>query len=401
MDLIIHKASQILTFEGNELKIITDSDIVIRNGIIVQIKKLKNLPRKAKVISAQNCVVLPGFIDPHTHLVFKSLRSGEFFMRLEGLSYKEILARGGGILSTVQEVRETSERELYELARERLLAMLKWGTTTVEVKSGYGLSWKHELKMLRVINKLREDLKEKITVVPTFMGAHAIPLDKSLDSYTKELIEVMIPQVGQKKLAEFVDVFCENFVFPPPVAERILTTAKQYGLKTKIHADEVEQSGGAELAGKLNCISAEHLNNASIAGLRALKKSNVVCVLLPGTSLFLKAHKKPPVERMRKLGLAIALGTDFNPGTCPIYQMPIIITLGCLLYGLTPQEALQGATINSAHSLGLGQKIGLIREGYTADLLILNTPNYQNLFFQLGTNLVRTVIKQGQVILSN
>ncbi|MCS7257877.1 MAG: imidazolonepropionase [candidate division WOR-3 bacterium] len=401
MELIIYKPSQVLTFENGALKVLSDVDIVIKDGKIAQVKKLSVLPKNIKIISAENCVVLPGFVDSHTHLVFKSLRSKEFFMRLDGISYEQILAQGGGILSTVKEVRETDENELYEIARERILSMLKWGTTTVEIKSGYGLSWKHELKMLRVINRLRKDLKDKITVIATFMGAHAIPPNRSLREYTKELIEVMIPQVSKKKLAQFVDVFCEKFVFPPKQAEKILTTAKKYGLIIKIHADEIENSGGTELAGRLGCISAEHLNYATLTGLRLLKKKQVVCVLLPGTTFFLKSRKKPPVQEMRKLGLPIALASDFNPGTCPIYQMPIIITLGCLLYGLSPQEALCAATINGAKALGLNHKIGLISEGYDADLIILNTSNYKELFFQLGTNLIRSVIKQGRVVLSN
>jgi imidazolonepropionase len=319
-------------------------------------------------------------------------------MRLEGKTYKEILAAGGGILQTVSATRKANEQALYELAQKRIDEIIRRGTTTVEIKSGYGLDTKSELKILQVIKRLAEKNKSRITIIPTFLGAHAIPKETTKSDYIKTLISEMIPKVAKENLAQFCDVFCENFVFTAQDSKGILTTAKKYGLIPKIHADEIEPSGGAEIAAAVGAISAEHLLYPSDMGLKAMKKKDVTAVLLPGTTLFLKSKQIPPVEKMRELGITIALGSDYNPGTCMIYQIPIIIALACLLYNLTLTEAIRGVTINSAKALGLDKNIGTIEAGKDADLLILDIPDYKHIPYQFGKNLVKTVIKKGKVI---
>lgn len=339
---------------------------------------------------------MPGFVDCHTHLVFGGYRDDEFEQRLQGKSYKEIAEAGGGILSTVRKTRLAPESELYDAARARLREMLQWGTTTCEIKSGYGLDTETELKLLRVIRQLAQDSVQ--TVVPTFLGAHSVPPELDKPAYIRKLVDEMIPMVADAGLARFCDVFCENYVFNAEESRRILEAGKRHGLIPKIHADEIETSGGAETAARVGAISAEHLLVPSNQGLRAMKEQGVIAVLLPGTSLFLKTGEKAPVAKMRELGLAMALGSDFNPGSCTVFAMPMVIALACLLYGMTIEEALIAATRNAAKALKLGQQ-GSIRPGMDADLLILDIPNYRHIAYRLGHNPVRTVVKAGKVVL--
>jgi imidazolonepropionase len=396
---IVKNASQILTLAGTGLGIIKNGSIIIENGKISNvISKSKLQIPKSKIIDAKECVILPGFIDCHTHLVFAGSRENEFAMRLEGKTYKEILAAGGGILQTVSATRKASEKELIELAQRRINELIRWGTTTVEIKSGYGLDISTELKILTVIKALQDANKDIITIVPTFLGAHAIPPNTKKSDYIKMLISEMLPRVAKQKIAQFCDVFCENFVFNDQDSKKILLAGKKFGLIPKIHADEIESSGGAEIAGVVKAISAEHLLYPSNKGLGMIKRKNVIAVLLPGTTLFLKSKQIPPIEKMRKLGITIALGSDYNPGTCMIFQMPIIIALGCLLYDLSLTEAIRGATINSATALGLENKIGSIEPGKDADLIILDIPDYKHIPYLFGKNLVKMVIKKGEVV---
>lgn len=402
--VVIKNARQILTLSGNDLGIIGNCSVIIKDGKIsafTKTQQLKTKNSKLTIIDAEDCVVMPGFVDCHTHLVFAGSRENEFVMRLEGKSYKEILSAGGGILQTVNHTRQASEKELLALAQRRIDELIKWGTTTVEIKSGYGLDTENELKILRTIKQLQKQNHHKITIIPTFLGAHAVPPGIKKSDYIETIINDMIPQVAKQRLSTFCDVFCENFVFNAQESLRILKTARKFGLIPKVHADEIESSGGAEVAGKVAAISAEHLLYPSAQGLKLMKKQNVIAVLLPGTTFFLRSKQTPPIDKMRKLGIVIALGSDFNPGTCMIYQMPIIIALGCLLYGLTLTEAIRGATINSAKTLGLDNTIGSIEVGKDADIIILDVPDYKHIAYQFGRNFVKTVIKKGEVVYKN
>jgi imidazolonepropionase len=395
MDLVIKNIGQLLTMRGGKLGIIKDGKVGIDQGKIAFVGKksyFKNVP----TIDARGLVVMPGFVDCHTHLVFAGYRADEFERRLLGASYKTITQRGGGILATVKKTRRATREELFTLAQGRIDEMIKWGTTTVEVKSGYGLSVKDELKILEVIERLQ--LRNKVTIVSTFLGAHAVPKGTDKKKYIETIITKMIPEVAKRGLARFCDVFCENFVFNHTESEQILRYAREFGLVPKIHADEIESSNGAVVAGRVKAASADHLLVPSLAGLKLMKKNKVVAVLLPGTSLFLQAKKRPPIAALRRLDLTIAIGSDYNPGSCMINQMPIIIGLACLLYGLTISEALIGATLNGASALQLENRIGSLETGKDADIVILDIPDYRQIPYQFGRNPVKTVIKKGEII---
>jgi imidazolonepropionase len=398
--LIIRNAAQLLLINDHDLGIVEDGAVRIEDGRVAWVGRTSDIPHSAvrtpPVIDASGCVVMPGFVDCHTHLVFGGYRDDEFEQRLLGKSYKEIAEAGGGILSTVRKTRLAPESELYDAARVRLQEMLEWGTTTCEIKSGYGLDTETELKLLRVVRHLAQ--RSTQTIVPTFLGAHSVPPELDKPAYIRKLIDEMIPRVAGAGLARFCDVFCENFVFNAEESRRILEAGKRHGLTPKIHADEIEPSGGAETAARVGAVSAEHLLVPSDAGLRAMKEQGVIAVLLPGTSLFLKTREKAPVAKMRELGLAMALGSDFNPGSCTVFAMPIVISLACLCYGMTIEEALIGATLNAARALKLGEQ-GSLRPGMDADLLILDIPNYRHIAYRLGHNPVRTVVKAGRVVL--
>jgi imidazolonepropionase len=413
--MIIKHASQLLVVSDQSLGIIEDGAVVIEKGRVAWVGRTQDLQESgnqgiedsrvssnpgtlepsAPVIDATGCVVMPGFVDCHTHLVFGGYRDDEFEQRLQGRTYKEIAEAGGGILATVSRTRQATEDELHTAGTARLQEMLEWGTTTCEVKSGYGLDTETELKMLRVIRRLAADSAQ--TVVPTFLGAHSVPPGVSKPDYIRQLTEEMIPRVAQEGLARFCDVFCENFVFNAVESRQILEAGRRHGLEPKIHADEIEPSGGAETAARVGAVSAEHLLVPSEAGLRAMKERGVVAVLLPGTSLFLRTQAKAPVAKMRELGLTMALGSDFNPGSCTVLAMPIVVSLACLFYGMTIEEAIIGATRNAAKALRLDD-VGSIAPGMAADLLILDVPNYRHIAYRLGHNPVRQVIKAGRVI---
>lgn len=398
--LIIKNARQLLTIKRYDLGIIENGAIIVEKGVIKKVTNSSNLPanetKNTIEVDATGCVVMPGFVDCHTHLVFAGDRANEFEMRIGGKTYKEIIESGGGIMATVQPTRKASEAELYKLASARIEAMIDWGTTTVEIKSGYGLDTESELKILRVIKRLQED--DRVTIVPTFLGAHSVPPGTKKEDYIREITDQMIPEVAKENLAKFCDVFCENFVFNASESKKILNRAKEFGLAPKIHADEIEQSGGAETAAEVGAISAEHLLYPSQTGLKKMKEKDVIAVLLPSTALFLQSKDHPPVEEMRKLGLRIALGSDYNPGTSMVYQMPIIVSLACLLYRLTIAEALIGATLNSAKALGLQEKVGSLEVGKQVDILILDIPNYQHIPYQFGRNFIKTVISRGKIL---
>lgn len=411
VDLVIRNAGQLLTLRSKgpeigknlgDLGIVEDGAVAVRDGRISWVGRSQGVSFPAdQALDARGRVVMPGFVDPHTHLVFAGSREDEFELRLKGASYTEIAERGGGIRSTVRATRKASGDELFEAARSRLDAMLSWGTTTAEAKSGYGLTVADELKMLEVIERLGKDCKADLA--PTFLGAHEVPDEyrDNREAYVQLLIDEMIPQVAERHLAQFCDVFCEKGVFDADESGRILRRGKEFGLRPKIHADELSSCGGAELAGEIEAISAGHLNYASDKGLAAMREAGTAAVLLPGASLFLGKTEPPSVRKMIDLGLPIALATDFNPGSSPIYAMPIILSLACVLFKLTPAEAITASTLNAAYAIGRGERAGSIQVGKDADLLILNVRDYREIPYWFGSNPVETVIKRGQIIRSS
>jgi imidazolonepropionase len=358
-------------------------------------------------IDAAGGLITPGLIDAHTHLVFAGTREAEWHLRARGAGYLEVLAAGGGILSTVAATRAATGPELLAGARGRLTEMLACGTTTAEAKSGYGLELATELRQLDVIGRL--DMEGPIQLVPTYLGAHAVPpeyrdVPNGTDAYIAHIVRDHLPLVAGQGIARFCDVFCEAGVFNSGQAARVLSAAEHYGLKFRIHADELAPSGGAELAAELGCVSADHLAAPSDAGVAALARSAdegypVVATLLPATSWFLGTHHFAPARRFIEAGVPVALATDLNPGTSPTVSLPLVMSIACLEMGLTPTEALAAVTINAAHSLALGDEIGSIEPGKQGDLVVWDVPSLEQLPYWLGTRPARVVIKRGRVVL--
>ncbi len=394
--ILIHNCSQLLTFADAGLGLVAQGAVRIRAGRIADVGTDLTPQPGEQVLDARGCVVMPGFVDPHTHLVFAGWRAEEFEMRLAGKSYKEIAEAGGGILNTVRRTRAAGFEELYRSARERLEEALSWGTTTLEIKSGYGLELETELRMLEVARWLEQE--GPIRIVPTFLGAHAVPKETDKEAYIRQIVEVMLPRVAEKKLARFCDVFCENFVFNAIESRQILAAGKRFGLLPTVHADEIESSGGAELAAEIGAVSASHLLQPSERGLRMMAEQGVVAVLLPGTCFFLQEQHRSPVNRMRELGITMALGSDFNPGSCTLLAQPLVAQFGCIYYGLTITEALRGITINAARALKLEAEAGSIEMGKSADVVITDVPDYRHLIYRLGHNPVQLVLSQGRVV---
>jgi imidazolonepropionase len=410
VDLLIVNADELVTLAGDnqrarvgkqmrELGIIRDGSLAVKDGRIVAVGKTHEVTKKFRsenVLSANGKTVLPGFIDAHTHLIFAGSREDEFQMRVEGASYVEILNAGGGILRTVRETRKASVDRLVAEGLAKLDAMLEHGTTTVEAKSGYGLTTKDELKILDAIRRTNQ--LHTVDVVPTFLGAHAVPLEYkgNTHGYVNLIIEEMLPRVTEKALAEFCDVFCERNVFSLEQSRKILSAAKGYGLKSKVHADEMSMLGGAGLAADIEAISAEHLLFSSEENLKAMAAKNVVAVLLPAAALSLMMGKYADARLMIECGVPVALGTDFNPN-CLTESMQLVIALGCYIMRLTPGEAVTAATINAAHAIGKANEVGSLEVGKKADAVILNAPNHKFLGYHFGTNLVDKVVKNGRI----
>ncbi|MCX6843158.1 MAG: imidazolonepropionase [candidate division WOR-3 bacterium] len=396
-NLVLNNVSQVLTMAGDGLGIVEHGAVRVRDGRIHEVAKGNLEPRPGETeIDCCGRVVLPGFVDPHTHLVFGGWRQNEFEMRLAGRTYKEIAEAGGGILSTVIHTRLATEDELYNRALERLHEMVSWGTTTVEVKSGYGLDTGTELRMLRVARRLGE--LGFCRVVPTFLGAHSVPKKWDKSVYIKLVVEEMLPAVAEQGIALFCDVFCENFVFNAAESTAILEAGKQHGLIPTVHADEIESSGGAELAAKVGAASASHLLQPSDAGLAAMAQAGVVAVLLPGTCFFLREAHRSPVAKMREAGIVTAVATDFNPGSCPMLAQPIAAQFGCIHYGMTIEEALRGITVNAARALRLDSRVGTLEPGKAADIVITDVPDYRHIIYRLGHNPVFMTIRDGRVV---
>ncbi|MFX0117068.1 MAG: imidazolonepropionase [Candidatus Hodarchaeota archaeon] len=393
MSTLIRDASEVLTMKRG-LGVVKNSSIAVENGIIKKIGAIKD-PTKYRTIDAQGCVVCPGFVDSHTHLVFGGSRENEFAMRMKGMKYEAIARAGGGIANTVRKTTRASESELYELGLKRVRNIMKHGTTTVESKSGYGLMPDTEYKMLRAINRLKK--RAPIDVVSTLL-VHAVPRRMKRRDYIELVTREMIPYVAKQKLASFCDVFCDNIAFTRKESKEILSVARNYGFKLKIHADEFANLGGSKLAAELGCTSADHLLVSTRRDIMAMKTAGVIPTLLPGTSVFLRLAKKPNVAAFRAAKSAMAIASDFNPGSCMIYSMLKIIALACLAYGMHVEEALIGATKNGAKALGLDERIGSIEEGKQADLVVLDVDNYKKIPYQFGEDMVRYTIKKGKVI---
>lgn len=407
-------AAQVITVKGgsqprrseemSDLGIIENGSVLVKNGKIVFVgpdvkaqEYLEHIHEPINIIDAEGKIVTPGLIDPHTHLVFGGSREKELEMRLNGAKYIDILKAGGGILQTTVSTRQATEEELIKQSTKRLNKFLQYGVTTVEAKSGYGLNLKDEIKQLKVAKKLNE--QHPVDVVSTFMGAHAMPVEYkgNEDEFVRFVIEEMIPIVAKEELAEFCDVFCEEGVFTVEQSEHILQAGKAYGLKPKIHADEIVSFGGAELAAKVGAVSADHLLKASNQGIKQMADSGVIAVLLPGTAFFLM-EEPARARKMVEAGVPIALSTDRNPGSSPTESLPFIMNLACLTMKMTPAEVLTACTINAAHAICKGDEIGSIEVGKKADLVLFDAPNYQTLQYNYAVNLVDTVLKDGKVV---
>jgi imidazolonepropionase len=411
VDILIVNASELITLAGGsekprigremrELGVIKGGCVAIKDGRVVAVGRTVDVRKTVRaeiVINASGKTVMPGFVDPHTHLVFAGSREDEFQMRVEGASYMDILKAGGGILKTVRETRKASVDELLGFGLNTLDVMLRHGTTTVEVKSGYGLTTRDELKILGVIKRLNQ--LHAVDVVPTFMGAHAVPPEykTNQEDYVNLVVEEMIPKVAEKGLAEFCDVFCENGVFTVEQSRRILEAGKSHGLKPKVHADELSAYGGAELAASVEAISAEHLLFASDAGLKAMAEKGVIAVLLPAAAFSLMSGRYANARKMIDYGLPVALGTDFNP-SCWAESQQLVISFACHFMKMTPAEAITAATINAAHAIGRAKEVGSIEVGKKADIIVLNAPNHLFLGYRFSVNLVDKVIKNGRLV---
>jgi imidazolonepropionase len=401
---ILHHAAQLVgVASSGQCSSLTNGSLLIRDGIVSWAGPAAEMPsvtedeRDVTWIDARGKVVLPGFIDSHTHLLFAGSRVAEFEQRLFGMSYAEITARGGGILSTMERVRQASKEELKALARPRLRRMLQLGVTTVEVKSGYGLTPAHEIKCLEAIAELNAEGPWEL--VPTFLGAHAVPPEyrANREEYIRSLCEEMLPEVARQGLAEFCDVFCESGVFSVEESRRILRKARDLGLRLKLHADELSPLGGAELAAEVGAISADHLLCISDKGIDALAASGTVATLLPGTAFFLGVAYAP-ARRLIERGVTVALASDCNPGTCMTENLPLIGSMACTQMGMRPGEVVTALTQHAATALERSDRLGSLMPGKQGDVLVCNVPDYREIFYHFGINHVECVVKRGRVV---
>jgi imidazolonepropionase len=413
-DLLVAHAAELLTLAGapagprtgavlGQTGLVTDGAVAALEGHIVavgptaRVRAEVSLTPDATVVDATGRVVLPGFVDAHTHLVFAGSRADEFEMRLRGATYLEIAEAGGGILRTVAATRAADEDALVQISLARLDRMLRCGTTTVEAKSGYGLSLADELKQLRAIH--RASARHEVDLVATVLAAHAVPPEFAgdPDGYVTLVVQEILPAVAEEDLAEFCDAFCDVGAFTLAQGRRVLEAGAELGLVPKLHADEFSDLGGAQLAAEMGAISADHLLRTGTAGLAALADAGTVAVLLPGTALYLSLPF-PHARRMIEAGVPVALGTDYNPGTSPTWSMPAIIALACSGMKLTPAEAIAAGTINAAWAIGLAEEVGSLEPGKTADMVVLDTSDHRDLAMAFGSPLVRQVIKRGRVV---
>lgn len=383
------------------LNIIENAFLLIREGKIVDFGTMEQLKPEylsGEIINAAGKLVLPSFCDSHTHLVYAGSRELEYVDKIKGLSYEEIAKRGGGILNSSQLLHNTSEDELYSQSLARIEEIISQGTGAVEIKSGYGLNTQDELKMLRVIRRLREETA--LTIKSTFLGAHAVPAayKNNQSGYVDMVIQEMLPAVAEEGLADFVDVFCDRGFFTVKETDRILSAASKYGLRPKIHANELDFSGGIQLGVKHNALSADHLEYTGDEEIESLLGSDTMPTLLPGASFFL-GMINPPARKMMDAGLPLALASDFNPGSSPSGNMKMIMSFGCVDLRMTPEEVIHAVTLNGAYAMGLEKELGSICRGKTANVFISKeVPNYQFLPYAYGSDLVDTVVLNGEVV---
>lgn len=411
MNLMIIRAAALTTSRGSKalagrdmdaLEVIPDGALRIEEGTITAVGTTADVMASGPndgftIIDAAGKAVLPGFVDSHTHFIFGGHRADEFAWRLKGLSYMEIMAQGGGIASTVAATRQTNLESLVEHGRRRLDAMLGFGVTTVEGKSGYGLDRDTEIRQLEAMAILNRE--HPLEIVPTYLGAHAIPgeYEERGDAYLDDIMETVLPEVATRGLAEFCDVFCEDHVFSVAQSRRLLSRAKSLGFKLTLHADEIAALGGAELAAELEAVSADHLLQASDAGIQGLADAGVVATLLPITAFGLRE----PYARGRFMidqGCAVALATDFNPGSCFSNSIPLLMALATLYMGLSPEEALTAITLNGAAAIDRADRVGSLEVGKQGDAVILEYPSHRFIPYHLGVNIIEKVVKQGRLV---
>jgi imidazolonepropionase len=413
MDLLIENLSELATPTGSHSCRGADQgrvarranvEVVCQDGKITfvgsheaRVAQHGALSRMAR-LDGKGGTLVPGFVDPHTHLPWAGSREEEFTMRLAGKTYMEIAAAGGGILSTVRATRESSEEALARGVQRRMDQMLRYGTTTAEAKSGYGLSLADEIKQLQAIRQASD--QHAVDLIPTLLAAHETPPEYrgNRQGYLDVICHEIVPAVSEAGLARFCDVFCEEGVFTAEESRRVLKAGRDHGMGPRLHADEFVDSGGAELAAELGALSADHLIAISAAGIEAMASTGVTAVLLPGTSFFLMKHTYAPARRLIEAGIPVAIATDCNPGSSNTESMPMVFVLAVFELGLTIEEALTAATLNAACCLGLGDRIGSIEVGKQADLVLLDAPNLLHLAYHYGVNLVRTVIKKGAIV---
>lgn len=412
-NLLIKNAAELVCCSGfeakkgsamKELHIIENGAVVIETGKIAAVGKTDAILKdydasNYEVIDATGKCVTPGFVDSHTHFIFGGYRADEYSWRLEGMPYMEIMNRGGGIINSVKGTRDASLEELVQLGKKRLHSMLNFGVTTVEGKSGYGLDLETELKQLEAMKIVNES--HPVDVVPTFMAAHAVPEDYKGRSgeFIDLIIDEMLPVVAEKELATFCDIFTEDKVFSIEESRKLLNKAKEYGFKPKMHADEIVPLGGAELASEVGAVSADHLLQASDEGIRRMAEAGVVATALPCTAFSLK-EDYARARQMIDAGCAVALATDFNPGSCFTESIPLVIALATLYMGMTAEETLTALTLNGAAAVGKADEIGSIDVGKKGDLLIHEFPSYRFLPYHIAVSTVKTVIKNGQIVVN-
>lgn len=395
-DIVIKNAT-IATFTATN-DILKKATIAIKNGIITEVSDNDNIPMTSKVIDAGGKLITPGLIDCHTHIIYAGNRADEFEMRLNGATYAKIAEYGGGILSTVKATRQASIVELTKLAQARASLMFMHGTTTIEIKSGYGLDLETEVKILNVAKTIDKQLP--ISIVTTFLGAHTTPPEftDNKDGYIDYLINNVLPVIAEQKLAKFVDGFCESIAFSPAQITRLFTKAQELGFEIKLHAEQLSNQKGAVLASKFNAKSVDHLEYLDPNDAITLSKNNTVAVLLPGAYYFLKEKQLPPIKALQKANVPIAIATDANPGSSPFFSLPLIMNMACILFGLSVTDAWRGVTTNAAKALGLDAEIGSLEKGKIADIVMWDTDNLNDIVYNPTTNLCKTIIKAGKIV---